>query len=71
MDYDVAIVGGGPAGLSAAIILGRACRRTVVFDHGQPRNAAAKAVHGYLGAADYSPQELRERGTRPRLTVWI
>jgi thioredoxin reductase len=46
--YDVVIVGAGPAGLSAALVLGR-CRRTVlVCDTGQPRNAASRALHGYL-----------------------
>ena len=61
-DYDVAIVGGGPAGLSAAITLGRACRRVILFDHGKPRNYAAHAVHCYLGVEGSTPAELRERG---------
>lgn len=46
--HDVIIVGGGPAGLSAALLLGR-CGRTVrVIDSGHPRNAASPALHGYL-----------------------
>ena len=61
-DYEVAIIGGGPAGLSAALLLGRSCRRVVVFDHGQPRNYAATAVHGYLGRDGVSPWELRQIG---------
>jgi thioredoxin reductase len=61
-DYDVAIVGGGPAGLSAAIVLGRARRRVLVCDHGKPRNYAARAIHGYLGIDGISPAELRQRG---------
>src|SRR5436853_7638102 len=61
-NYDVAIVGGGPAGLSAAVVLARACRRVVLFDHGKPRNYAARAVHGFLGQDGVGPSELRGRG---------
>lgn len=46
--YDVVIVGAGPAGLSAALMLGRCRRSVVVFDTGRPRNAASHALHGYL-----------------------
>ncbi len=46
--YDVIIVGAGPAGLSAALILGRCRRSVLVCDTGRPRNAAARAMHGYL-----------------------
>jgi thioredoxin reductase len=63
-DFDVGIVGGGPAGLSAAIMLGRACRQVVLIDHGMPRNAQAIVVNGYLGIDECSPHQLRERGTR-------
>jgi thioredoxin reductase len=59
--FDVAIVGGGPAGLSAALVLGRSCRRVIVCDHGKPRNYAARAVHGYLGLDGIEPAELRRR----------
>ncbi len=58
MDADVAIVGGGPAGLSAALVLARARRRVVVFDDGRPRNARARAVHGLLGREGMAPAEL-------------
>jgi thioredoxin reductase len=55
--YDVIIVGAGPAGLSAALILGR-CRRSVaVFDDGHPRNAASQALHGFLTRDGVSPWE--------------
>lgn len=59
--YDTVIVGGGPAGLSAALWLGRYRRRVLVFDSGEPRNEPAWAVHGYPGLADPLPSELRRR----------
>lgn len=62
--FDVAIVGGGPAGLSAALVLGRARRGVVLCDHGRPRNYAAQAVHGYLGLDGLTPAEIRDRGRR-------
>jgi thioredoxin reductase len=61
-DFDVAIVGGGPAGLSAAVVLGRSRRRVVVFDDGKPRNYAAQGVHCYLGQEGIEPNSLRELG---------
>ena len=72
--FDVTIVGGGPAGLSAALVLGR-CRRSVLLcDAGQPRNRASKALHGYLTRDGIAPlellrlgrEELREYGIVPR-----
>ena len=59
MKADVAIVGGGPAGLSAALVLGRCRRSVVVFDHGRYRNEAARAVHGFLSRDGIPPAELR------------
>jgi len=56
---DVVIVGGGPAGLSAALVLGRCCRSVVLFDHGRYRNAASRVVHGFLSRDGISPAELR------------
>src|SRR3954464_8608060 len=70
-NYDVAIVGGGPAGLTAAIVLGRACRRVVLFDHGKPRNYAARAIHGFLGHDGISPNDLRDRGRREAVSYGV
>ncbi|MDQ6885784.1 MAG: NAD(P)/FAD-dependent oxidoreductase [Gemmatimonadota bacterium] len=60
--YDVAIVGGGPAGLTAAVWLARHLRSVVVIDSGDPRNWETRGVHGYLGLPDITPAELRGRG---------
>src|SRR5215213_498374 len=62
--YDVAIIGGGPAGLSAALVLGRCRRRVILLDHGHPRNYAAQELHGYLGHDGITPGGLRELGRR-------
>jgi len=59
--FDVAIVGGGPAGLSAAYWLGRYRRRVRLVDAGEPRNRPAWAVYGYPGLPDLTPAELRRR----------
>ena len=59
---DVAIVGGGAAGLSAALVLGRSRRRVVVFDEGKPRNAAAPHSYGFLGHDGISGADLLSRG---------
>ncbi|MGA9748629.1 MAG: NAD(P)/FAD-dependent oxidoreductase [Nocardioides sp.] len=60
--YDVIIVGGGAAGLSAALVLGRARRRVVVVDAGQPRNEPAAHMQGFLGSDGLPPAELLARG---------
>jgi thioredoxin reductase (NADPH) len=61
---DVAVVGGSVAGLQAALTLGRARRRVVVFDTGTPRNRPAAHVHNFLTALDPSPAELLAAGRR-------
>ena len=62
--YDAVIVGGGPAGLSAALVLGRARRRVLVVDDGRPANAVSQGVGGLLGHDRPKPAELRDRGWR-------
>ena len=57
---DVAVIGGGPAGLQAALTLTRGRRSVAVFDDPAPaRNAASHALHGYLGFDDLPPKEVR------------
>src|SRR5688572_33174540 len=60
--YEVVIVGGGPAGLSAALILGRCRRRGLLCDAGTPRNAAAAALHGFFTRDGTPPLELLRLG---------
>ena len=61
-EFDVVVVGGGCAGLSAAIMLGRALRRVLVVDAGQPRNRFASHMHGVLGHEGIDPAALVDRG---------
>jgi thioredoxin reductase len=58
MDYEVVVIGGGAAGLSAALVLGRARRRVAVVDAGEPRNAPAAHMHGFLSRDGMPPAEL-------------
>jgi len=55
--YDVIVIGAGPAGLSAALMLGRCRRRVLVCDTGKPRNAASHAMHGFLSRDGMPPRE--------------
>lgn len=60
--YDCIIIGGGPAGLTCAIFLGRYRRRILLIDNGKPRNYASRAIHGFLGQHAIAPGELLKRG---------
>ncbi|MDX3670306.1 NAD(P)/FAD-dependent oxidoreductase [Streptomyces europaeiscabiei] len=55
--YEVIVIGGGAAGLSAALVLGRARRRTLVIDAGEPRNAPAAHMQGFLSRDGMPPAE--------------
>jgi thioredoxin reductase len=59
--WDVVIVGAGPAGLSAALVLGRARRKVLLCDRGTPRNWAAKEMHGFITRDGVKPSEFRSR----------
>jgi thioredoxin reductase len=73
-NWDVIIVGGGPAGLSAALTLGRCRRRVLLCDAGQPRNRFSDHLHAYLTRDGTAPAELLELGrhelrTYPSVTL--
>ncbi|MEV2276849.1 NAD(P)/FAD-dependent oxidoreductase [Nocardiopsis sp. NPDC049922] len=61
---DVAVVGGGPAGLSAAVTLARSLRSVAVVDAGEPRNAPAEGAHNVLGQDGIAPRDLLAAGRR-------
>lgn len=60
--YDAIVIGGGPAGLTCSIFLGRYRRRVLLIDDGHPRNYASRAIHGFLGQHGIPPMELLQRG---------
>ncbi len=60
--YDIAIIGGGPAGLSAALWLARYLHSVVLVDSGDPRNWETRGINGFLGAHAIRSPELRRRG---------
>jgi thioredoxin reductase len=60
MLFDCAIIGGGPAGLNAALVLGRARRNTILFDNDNPRNAVTQESHGFITRDGVKPKEFRE-----------
>ncbi|TNJ66040.1 NAD(P)/FAD-dependent oxidoreductase [Paenibacillus hemerocallicola] len=57
---DAVIIGGGPAGLNAALVLGRARKHVAVIDEGRPRNAVTREAHGFLTRDGISPSEFRQ-----------
>ncbi|GLI04564.1 hypothetical protein YDYSG_05940 [Paenibacillus tyrfis] len=59
MIYDCAIIGGGPAGLNAALVLGRARRSVAIIDNNKPRNAVTHASHGFITRDGVTPAEFR------------
>lgn len=62
MEHDVVVIGGGAAGLSAALVLARACRQVAVIDAGNPRNKASGHLHGYLSRDGMNPAALLQTG---------
>ena len=67
--FDVVVVGGGPAGLSAALILGRMRRRVLLVDTESPANAVSNAMHGFLSRDGTPPAEVR-RAAREELRTY-
>jgi thioredoxin reductase len=57
MQFDVLILGGGPAGLSAALILGRCHRKALLCDEGHQRNLSSQAIHDLFGREGRSPSD--------------
>lgn len=64
MEVDCAIIGGGPAGLNAALVLGRARRNVLLFDDNNPRNAVTQHSHGFITRDGVTPAEFRAIGYR-------
>ncbi|ARS36905.1 NAD(P)/FAD-dependent oxidoreductase [Pontibacter actiniarum] len=60
--YDVIIIGGGPAGLNAAMLLGRSRRKVIVMDSGKPRNRWAERMNGFLTSDGMNPREFIQKG---------
>ena len=74
LPFDVAIVGGGPAGLAAALVLGRMRRRVLLLDADDPAHARSEGVHGLFAHDGVAPLELRRIGReqlRPYDTVTV
>ncbi|MEP6584649.1 MAG: NAD(P)/FAD-dependent oxidoreductase [Ginsengibacter sp.] len=62
--FDVIIIGGGPAGLNAAIVLGRCNRKVLLFDHGKQRNRYSHGMHNFITRDDISPTDFLKIGLR-------
>jgi thioredoxin reductase len=62
--YDVTIIGGGPAGLSAALLLGRCMRKTIVFNSGEHRNSYSDAMNGFISRDGTKPLEFLQLARR-------
>jgi thioredoxin reductase len=75
VDYDAIIVGGGPAGWSAALVLGRCRRRVLVVDNAKHRNAASHALHAFITRDGVQPAEFlrlaREDAMRYSSVTWL
>jgi thioredoxin reductase len=69
--FDVIVVGGGPAGLSAALMLGRCRRRVLVCDLGEPRNRRSRGLHGFLTRDGIAPPDLNDLGRRELATYGV
>lgn len=61
MDYEIIVIGGGPAGLSAALNFGRGMMHTLVIDEDKPRNRVTSESHGYLTQDGISPTEFKQK----------
>jgi thioredoxin reductase len=70
-DFDVAIVGGGPAGLSASVFLARYLHSVVLIDSGDPRNWETRGINGFLGRPGIKPAEIRALGREEARTYGV